>query len=253
MDRDDRAYNVRAVERAMAILSAFDGQHTTLGVSEIAQTTGLHKATAHRILMTLYYGGFLERTPDGERFRPGLRLVELGLAALRGLDFRRAAFPYMQQLMERFQENCTLSIFDRGQMLYVEVVHCERSLTIAARVGRHLPVHCTASGKALLAFLPPETVEPLLNEPLAAFTENTITSPDCLREELKAIRQRGYAIADEEFEAGIWAISAPIRTVDGRVIAAMSIAFPTNRLKRERIPEIVLALTEAANAVSAHE
>jgi IclR family KDG regulon transcriptional repressor len=252
MDSDPKSYNVRAVERAMQILSAFDGQHAALGVSEIAQATGLHKATTHRILMTLFYGGFLERTGAGERFRLGLRLVELGLGALRGLDFRRAAFPYMQQLVERFQEICTLAIFDRGQMLYVEVVHSEHSLTIAARVGRRLPAHCTASGKVLLAFLPPEVVEPILNAPLAAYTEKTITSPERLREELKAVRQRGYALADEEFEVGIWAISAPIRDLDGKVIAAMSIPFPTKRLRRERIPEIAQALLEAANAVSAH-
>jgi IclR family transcriptional regulator, KDG regulon repressor len=253
MDKDLKTYNVRAVERAMQILSSFDGQDAELGVSEIAQVTGLHKATTHRILMTLCNGGFLERTADGEKFRLGLELVELGLRALQGLDFRRAAFPYMQQLVERFQEVCTLSIFDRGQVLYVEVVHSERSLTIAARVGRHLPAHCTASGKVLLAFLPPQVAEPVLNAPLAVYTEKTITLPARLREELEVVRQRGYALADEEFEVGIWAISAPIRDIDGNVIAAMSIPFPTNRLRRERIPEIAQALLDAANAVSAYE
>jgi DNA-binding IclR family transcriptional regulator len=158
----------------------------------------------------------------------------------------------MQQLVERFQEICTLSMFDRGQVLYVEVVHSEHSLTIAARVGRHLPAHCTASGKMLLAFLPTEVVEPVLDAPLVIYTEKTITAPDELREELKVVRQRGYALADEEFEVGIWAISAPIRDMDGNVIAALSIPFPTNRLRRERIPEIAQALLEAANAVSAH-
>jgi len=253
MDKDPKTYNVRAVERAMQILSSFDGRHAEQGVSEIAQATGLHKATTHRIMMTLLNGGFVERKGDGERFRLGLRLVELGLGALRGLDVRRAAFPYMQQLVERFQEICTLSIFDHGQMLYVEVVHGEHALTIAARVGRRLPVHCTASGKVLLAFLPSEVVEPILNGPLAAYTEKTITSPVRLREELEVVRRQGYALADEEFEVGIWAISAPIRDIDGNVIAAMSIPYPTNRLSRERIPEIAEALIEAANAVSAHE
>jgi len=209
MGRDPETYNVRAVERAMQILSSFDGEHTERGVSEIAQATGLHKATTHRIIMTLLNCGFLERAADGERLRPGLQLVELGLGALRDLDFRRAAFPYMQQLVERFQETCDLGIFDRGRVLYVEVVHSEHSLTIAARIGRHLPVHCTASGKVFLAFLPAQ-------------------------------------------EAGIRAVSAPIRDIDGNVIATMSIPGPSNRLTPERIPEIAQALVEAANAVSAH-
>jgi IclR family KDG regulon transcriptional repressor len=252
MEKDPENYNVRAVERAMRILSAFDSEHADRGVSEIARVTGLHKATTHRIMMTLLNGGFLERTHDGERFRLGIRVVELGLGALRALDLRRAAFPYMQQLVERFDETCDLGIFDHGMVLYVEVVHSEHSLTIAARVGRRLPAYCTASGRVFLAFLPPEVVEPILNEPLVACTEKTITSLARLRRDLEATRLRGYSLDDEEFEEGTRAVSAPIRDIDGNVIAAMSIPGPTNRLTAERIPEIAQALVEAADAVSAH-
>jgi IclR family KDG regulon transcriptional repressor len=252
MEKDPEMYNVRAVERAMQILSSFDSEHAERGVSEIAQATGLHKATAYRIIMTLLNGGFLERTPDGERFRLGLRAVELGLGALRDLDFRQAAFPYMQQLVERFQEICTLGVFDHGQVLHVEIVHSKHTLTIAARVGRHLPAHCTASGKVLLAFLPPAVVEPILNAPLAAYTERTITSPARLREELEVVRQRGYALDDEEFEVGIRAVAAPIQDIDGNVIAALSMPGPTNRITPDRIPEIAQALVEAAEAASGH-
>jgi IclR family KDG regulon transcriptional repressor len=252
MEKAPDTYNVRAVERAMQILSAFDGEHADRGVSEIAQATGLHKATTHRIMMTLLNGGFLERAPDGERFRLGIRVVELGLGALRGLDLRRAAFPYMQQLVERFDETCDLGIFDRGMVLYVEVVHSQHSLTIAARVGRRLPAYCTASGRVFLAFLAPEVVEPTLSEPLLPCTKKTTTSLAQLREELEATRQRGYALDDEEFEEGIRAVSAPIRDIDGNVIAALSMPGPANRMPPERMREIVDALVEACNAISAH-
>lgn len=252
MERDRESYNVRAVERAMQILAAFDSEHEDRGVSEIAQATGLHKATTHRIMMTLLNGGFLERAEDGERFRLGLRVVELGLGALRRLDVRRAAFPYMEQLVERFQETCDLGIFDRGSVLYVEVVHSQHSLTIAARVGRRLPAYCTASGRVFLAFLPPEVVEPILNGPLVPCTGETITSLAHLREELEATRQRGYALDLEELEEGIRAVSAPIRDIDGHVIAALSMPGPVNRMPPERIPEIAAAVVEAADAISAH-
>jgi IclR family transcriptional regulator, KDG regulon repressor len=236
----------------MEILSAFDGDHENRGVSEVAQITGLHKATTHRLMMTLLNGGFLERAGDGDRFRLGLRVVELGLSALRRLDVRRVAFPYMEQLVERFQETCDLGIFDRGWVLYVEVVHSQHSLTIAARIGRRLPAYCTASGRVFLAFLPPEVVEPILNGPLVPCTERTVTSITQLREELELTRQRGYALDDEEFEAGIRAVSVPIRDIDGNVIAALSMPGPVNRMPPERIPAITEALLEAANAVSAH-
>jgi IclR family KDG regulon transcriptional repressor len=252
MGKEPETYNVRAVERAMQILSAFDGEYEDRGISEIAQATGLHKATTHRIMMTLLNGGFLERAPDGERFRLGMRVVELGLGALRGLDLRRAAFPYMERLVERFDETCDLGIFDRGWVLYVEVVNSKHSLTIAARVGRRLPAYCTASGRVFLAFLPPEIVEPILNEPLKPCTEKTIISPGRLREELEATRQRGYALDDEEFEAGIRAVSVPIWDIDGNVIAALSIPGPIPRMPAQRMSEIADALLEAADAISAH-
>jgi IclR family KDG regulon transcriptional repressor len=252
MERDPENYNVRAVERAMDILAAFDSEHEDRGISEIAQVTGLHKATTHRIMMTLLNGGFLERARDGERFRLGLRVVELGLGALRRLDVRRAAFPYMEQLVERFQETCDLGIFDRGWVLYVEVVHSQHSLTIAARIGRRLPAYCTASGRVFLAFLPPEVVETILNGPLIPCTGQTITSVARLRQELEVTRQRGYAVDDEEYEAGIRAVSVPVRDMEGNVIAALSMPGPTNRIPPKRMPEIAAALLEAADAISAH-
>jgi DNA-binding IclR family transcriptional regulator len=253
MDKAAKTHNVRAVERAMRILTCFDdGQHAELGVSDIARATRLHKATAHRIIMTLVSCGFLERTAHSAKFRLGLRVVELGLHAMHGLDFRRAALPYMEQLVERYEETCTLLIFDRGQVLFVEVVQSTRSLTVSAGVGRHLPAHCTAAGKALLAFLPTEVVDAVLSEPLEVYTDNTITSPDRFREELRLVRERGYSLADEEFEVGLSAVAAPIRDVDGNVVAAFSIPGPTNRLGRERTSEIAQALLEAAKAVSPH-
>jgi DNA-binding IclR family transcriptional regulator len=252
MEHVPDSYHVRAVERAMRILSVFDGDHPDRGVTEVAKATGLHKATAHRIMMTLLNGGFLERSPDGESFRLGLRLVELGLGALRRLDVRQAALPHMHRLVDRFNETCDLSVFDRGRVLYIEMVHSQHSLTIAARVGRHLPVHCTASGRVFLAFLPAEIVEPILDGPLAVCTEKTITSPDELREELAATRQRGYGLDDEEFEEGIRAVSAPIRDVENNVIAALSMPGPSNRMTPDRIPEIAAALMEAADDISGH-
>jgi DNA-binding IclR family transcriptional regulator len=169
---------------------------------------------------------------------------------LNRLDLRQEALPQMEQLVERFQEACDLGVFDRGQVLDLEMVPGKYALTIAARVGRHLPAHCTAGGKVLLAFLPSEVVEPVLSAPLVAYTENTITSPDRLREELEVVRQRGYGLDNEEFEAGIRAVAVPIRDIEGNVIAEISMPGPTTRLTPERIPEIAQALLEATSSIS---
>jgi IclR family KDG regulon transcriptional repressor len=251
-DKKPTAYSVRAVERAVQILSSLNDEHSERSLSEIAQATGLHKATTHRILRTLLDCGFIEQAAGGEKYRLGLRMAGLALGVLHHLDFRQEALPHMERLVERFQETCDLGVFDRGQVLYIEMVQSKHTLTIAARVGRHLPAHCTSGGKALLAFLPPEVVEPVLNAPLAAFTENTITSPARLREELEMVRQRGYAIDDEEFEVGIRAVASPVRDIEGNVIAHMGMPGPTNRLTPERIPEIAQALMEAADAIVVH-
>jgi IclR family KDG regulon transcriptional repressor len=231
------------------ILCALDDEHPERSLTEIAQATGLHKATTHRILTTLLNCGFVEQAANGDGYRLGLRLAGLGLSVLHDLDFRHEALPHMEQLVERFQETCDLGVLDRGQVLSVEMVQSSHTLTIAARVGRHLPAHCTSGGKVLLAFLPPEVVEPVLNAPLAAYTENTITSPARLRQELEVVRQRGYALDNEEFEAGIRAVAAPILDVAGNAIAHMSVLGPTNRLTPERIPEITQALMEATDGI----
>jgi IclR family KDG regulon transcriptional repressor len=251
--RNPEDYSVRAVERAVEILASLDDEHPERTLSEIAQATGLHKATAHRILMTLLNCGFVDRTADWERYRLGFRVIGLGLGVLNRFDVRREALPHMRQLVERFEETCDLGVFDRGQVLALEVVSGKHVLTIASRVGRHLPAHCTAGGKVLLAFLPPEAVEEVLKAPLARYTDNTIASPARLREEMEEVRRRGYAVDNEEFEAGIRAVAVPIRDIEGKVIAQMSVLGPTSRFTPERIAGVVQALKATAGAISVQE
>jgi DNA-binding IclR family transcriptional regulator len=241
---------VRAVERALQILSCFDDEHPARGVSDIAQAVGLHKATAHRIVTTLLNHGYLERATDGQKYQLGLQLADLGFRVIRRMDLRREALPYMTQLVQRWDEACDLGIFDRGHVFYIEVIQGSHALTIAAAVGQRLPAHCTASGKLFLAHLPPHELDALLSRPLVAYTDKTITSPAELRRQIEVIRQQGYGFDDEEYEVGIRAVSAPIRNQEGTVIAAMSMPGPTSRMTLDRIPEIVEAIKEAAQAIS---
>jgi len=248
--KDQSEYNVRAVERALQILDCFDDENPIRGVSEIAQAVDLHKATTHRIVTTLLNFGYLERADDDQRYRLGLRLAGLGFKVIRRMDLRREAIPYMNQLVEQWDEVCDLSIFDEGRVFYVEVLRGSHALTISAAIGQRLPAHCTASGKLFLAHLPPEELDAMLSKPLYAYTGNTIISPDALHQQFNTIRSQGFSIDDEELEAGIRAIAAPIRNHTGDMIAAISIPGPTSRMTDDRIPQITATLSDTAQAVS---
>jgi DNA-binding IclR family transcriptional regulator len=244
--KENGEYNVRAIERALQILDCFDARHPDRGLTEIAQQVGLHKATTHRIVITLLNSGYLDKSPDGQKYRLGLRLASLGSIVTSQMNLRRDSLPYMTQLCERFEEACDLSIFDNGEVLYIEVLRSNHALNIAAAIGQRLPLHCTASGKIFLAYMPPEEREKYLHPPLVSFTTKTVTSIDELNKQFEEILNKGYGVDNEETEAGIRAISAPIFNREGKVAAALSVPGPTSRMSDKRIPEIITGLLEIA-------
>jgi DNA-binding IclR family transcriptional regulator len=248
--KDPTDYNVRAVERALQILNCFDDAHPERGLTEIAQIVDLHKATTHRIVTTLVNNGYLERTPDNQKYRLGLRLADMGFKVISRMDVRREALPLMNELVKKWDETVDLSLFDHGEVLYIESLKGNRVLQIAAAVGQRLPAYCTASGKIFLSFLPAEELDPILSQPMDPHTTKTITFPDMLRQQLYEARARGYALDDEEMEMGIVAVSAPIRDQSGKVVAAVSIPCPTNRMTPERKTEIIDSLLTTTHAIS---
>jgi IclR family KDG regulon transcriptional repressor len=248
--KDPAEYNVRAVERALQILNSFDDQHPERGLSEIAQFVDLHKATAHRIITTLVNYGYLERGSDGQKYKLGLQLTDLGFKAIHRLDLRRETIPYMNQLIQKLGEACDLSIFDRGEVFYIEFVQGRYTLTVAAAVGQRLPPYCTASGKVFLANMPAEHLAEVIKQPLVAYTPKTITSMDKLLKSLDLVRRQGCAFDDEEMELGIRAVSAPIRDQTGMVMAALSIPGPSSRLSDDMLTRIAGTLMETTNEIS---
>jgi len=248
--KDPNEYNVRAVERALQIMGCFDDEHPERGISEIAQAVGLHKATAYRIVTTLVNYGYLEWVADGQKYRLGLELSNLGFKVIRRMDLRREALPYMKQYVREWDETCDLSIFDQGRVFYIEILRGNHALTIAAAVGQRLPAHCTASGKLFLAYLPEAELDAILSRPLNVYTDNTVTSPDELNKQFEIIRNQGYAVDYEEYEVGVCAVAAPIFNRGGNVIAAIGGPSPISRMTPERINEIAEAFKDAAKAIS---
>lgn len=244
------AYNVRSIERAIQILDCFDDDHPTWGLTELAEEIGLHKATAHRIMTTLLNYDYLEKTSEGQRYKLGLKLIRIGCRYFNRLDLQKVAYPYLKDLVDKYNEACDLSVFDGREIFYLDVIQCNHALTIAASPGMRLPAHCTASGKVFLAFLPDNEYQKFVEQPLPKLTQNTITDPELLRENLRDVKEKGFAVDYEEMEMGIFAISTPILNKEGEIVATISIPAPVNRISEEKINELSSALKRTSKKIS---
>lgn len=240
-------YIVEAVARALDVLEAFrNGEELTL--VEISQRVGLNKSRAFRLLYTLAERDYVERTADGSRYVLGLKLFERAAHVRRGL--KRIAQPIMQRLHEQFNETVNLGILNKGEVLYIEILESSQPLRLAATVGSRMSIHSTALGKAITAYLPESEVKTLISQKrLVKYTERTITDPKKLRKELELVHRRGYSLDDNENEAGVTCIAAPVFDSTGRPVAAISLSGPANRVLANR-EEIATAVVAAGRELS---
>lgn len=245
-------YRVQVLDRALAALAVLAESASDCSLAELCPALGLHKSTAHRLMMVLEQHRLVVKSAETGRYKLGLRLYELGSRAIDGLDLRGRARPYLVKLQERFGETVFFCILDEGQVFYMEKVESQQSVRTACTVGSRAPAYCTAVGKAMLSELPEAEVVAIVRKSgLKAITPKTITTLARLKSELKAVRVRGYAIDDEEKEDGLRCVGASVRAHSRKLSAAMSISGPAFRMTRERIPEIGQALMEAADNLSA--
>jgi DNA-binding IclR family transcriptional regulator len=242
----------QVVDRVVDILETFAKLGPELGVSDISRALDLKKATTHRLLASLRRRGVIDQDARTRRYRLGLKLWELGQLATTQVDWLERIRPLLQELTDRVGETTHLAVLNDGQVLYVDKVESTRSLRMPSQVGRRLPAHCTGVGKALLAFLPEEVVRAIIERRgLPSFTRNTITDPAALEQELALIRSRGYSIDNEEIEEGLVCIGSPVRDHTSHVVAAVSIAGPSSRVRPETIEGHARSVVEKAAAMSA--
>ena len=227
--------SIRAVERALDVLMCFTSQTPELSMTEISEMVGINKSTVHRLLATLERKHFLERDRVTGIYRPGIRLVQMAFLTMEHNDLKRLASPCLRDLCDKYHENVNLSVLDDMDVIYLDVVESSQRVKLAAAPGQRLPAFCTASGKAILAFLPEEKVRDILALGMPVYTQNTIASVETFFNDIRRTREQGYAISEQEFEDGINAIAAPICN---HPIASVSIAGPAYRLTRERMLEI---------------
>jgi len=227
--------SIRAVERALDVLMCFTSQTPELSMTQISEMVGINKSTVHRLLATLEGKRFVERDAVTGVYRPGIRLLQMAFLTLEHNDLRRLASPFLHKLCDQFRENVNLSVLDGTDVVYLEIIESPQRVKLAAEPGQRLPAFCTASGKAILAFLPEERIRAILAHGTPKYTRNTLSSEEAIWEDMRQTREQGYAISEQEFEDGINAIAAPICN---RPIGSVSIAGPAYRLTRERMIEI---------------
>jgi IclR family pca regulon transcriptional regulator len=240
--------------RGLHLLSVLAQAASPLGLSELTARCGFGKATTHRLARTLLDFGFLSQDPLSRRYRLGVRVLDLGFAYLSGLDVREQALPYMHQLVHEFSESVSLSMLDGPDVVYIERLRAGTlRVGIEVHVGTRIPAHCSSMGKALLAWLPLDQRRQLLEaRPLVALTPNTITDLDQLEAELARVRERGFAINDEEMALGLRSTAAAIRNHDGWPVAALNAAVATARVSRAELEHRVAPrVAQCAAAISA--
>lgn len=211
---------IEALSRGLDVLRAFDAEHRSLTLSEVAQRTGLARPTARRILLTLAELGYVRSADGVHRLTP--RVLELGMAYVGSLGLWDIARPHMEDLVAQTHESSSMSQLDGSDIVYVARVAVPKLIALRVEIGTRFPVARTSQGKVLLAWRPPQEVQEILAVPTRSglAPEPAVAHFD---EHLAQVREQGYAYADEELAPGIRSVAVPVRDGSGSVRAAMNV------------------------------
>ncbi len=247
----DAGPRLSSVTSALRLLKSFSAEEPELGVSELARRLGVAKSTAHRLATTLVAEGFLEQNPADDRYRLGLSLFALGTLVRRRMDVTHQAKPYLDLLRDRSGETVHLAVLDGPNIVYLFNIESKQALRMHSYLGVHKPAHCTAEGRAMLAFCPEPVLRKVLRAGLAPRTPNTVTAPRALAALLDQVRRNGFALDDEESEDGMRSLVAPILDASGQVVAAVGLGGPARRLTKKALRALVPLVTGTAQVISA--
>jgi IclR family pca regulon transcriptional regulator len=218
---DGQGEFVQSLERGLAVIRAFGFRRTSLTITDVAEATGLTRATARRFLLTLVRMGYVRNEGRDYWLRP--RVLELGYAYLSGITLPEIAKPFIDQLVDQLGESSSLAVRDGGEIVYIAHTAPPRVMTINVPVGSRDPLYCTALGRVLLASAPASEIDQYLESAdLRPHTSATITDPGKLRQALAGVRADGYSLVEDELEDGLVALAVPVRDSDGSVIAAVN-------------------------------
>jgi IclR family transcriptional regulator, KDG regulon repressor len=239
-----------SVTNALRVLKSFDAHHREWGVSDLARHLGISKSSAHRLMATMTEERMLEQNGETGKYHLGLAVFDLAGAISTRYDLHEAVLGPMSELRQRSGETVQVAVLDGREVVYIERLDSPNTLRMFLDIGRRNHAHSTATGKVLLAYLSPSELDRTLKGwALPKLTPHTITQVKKLREELSLIRNRGWAENWHESEVGVVSIGAPVHARDGRVVAALSLAGPADRIEPYR-REFATATAETAAKAS---
>ncbi len=245
--KEKSEYIVYTVLHALDILEQFHGDVDELGVTELSKRLRLHKNNVFRLLATLESRNYIEQNKHTENYRLGLKNLQLGQTVIKQMGLLRRARPALESLARTCNETCYLAVLKEAHVIYLDVVETGHPVRVVSRVGARLPVHCTAAGKVLLG----GQRSALSLEALRHYVPTDFSLLAELEKELKKIAARGHAVEDDELDAGVRSVAAPIRDYTGNVVSAVCISGPTMRLSETRMhDELIPAIRCAADEIS---
>jgi IclR family KDG regulon transcriptional repressor len=249
-DSVERGESASSIGRVFAILGAI-GDSGQIGISELSQRLAMSKTTVHRVIQTLKALGYVTQEVETERYRLTIRLFELGAKALESVDLVREADVEMRRIGQMTREAVHLGAFDEDAIIYIHKIDADYGLRMQSRIGRRNPLHSTAIGKVLLAWMDPDDAREVLSHvEFRKSTQKTLTCAEAVLSILPHVREQGYGEDNEEQEEGLQCIAVPVFDRFGRVIAGLSISFPTMRCGADTKSHYVALLKQSGLAIS---
>jgi DNA-binding IclR family transcriptional regulator len=247
--KNNNQYILQSVDNALQLIELLVKEED-MSLVEISKKLKINKSTVFRILTTLENRKFVSKTKDA-KYNLGIKFAHFGSVVIERLDLTKVARPYLSKLRDRFNETTHMAIMDDDfNIIFIAKEKSNSTIQMSSNVGVKLPAYCTATGKAMLAFLPEEVLKDYINKvELIKYTCNTIVDPSRLVKELERIRRIGFSEDLEESEIGLICYAAPVRNIKGNVIAAVSISGPSARMENNR-NELVKAIQETSKEIS---
>lgn len=243
-----------SVRRALGVVDYLSNNGGTRGLSltEIATGLKVNKSTLFRLLVTLQEFDLVEKDPETECYRLGLKTLHWAEACLSGIQLSRIASPFLHKLMETTQETVHLAMYDKGEVVYIDKVDSPHSIRMVSHIGAHMPAYSTSMGKVFLAHLPESNLDEVVARGLRPRTTNTLTTAQALRKNIEEVRLRGYAVDNEENEPEVRCVGAPIFDHRLRIVAAISVSGPAMRMPLEQVEQLGQAVKQSAEEISKH-